>query len=263
MISLIPILWLCGAVAHAAPGPLTGPSARATAAPTVRTLGQGVVVDRVVDGVIVGHRGAAPLAWTWQGRTFINTAPPTAPAAVPPTPGTPAAPDNNVLSCGEGVTATMLPSAAEGWTAGLCPGGQVALRRDHAGHAVSAVVSVLDGLPLAGARALDPGDGAFGLLVWGDGGLTRAVAWRPQELVPAAWRAAWMPAGPPLDWPQPATANPSLAPAVSLDLTMPVGAVVTDAFVYDGRLTLVGAIGQGRAAQAAVFDTPWIPVLAR
>jgi hypothetical protein len=250
------LLLLLAAVAHAAPGPLTGPSARAVATPTVRTLGAGVVVDGVADGVILGHRGAEPLGWTWRGSTFINVAPPSAPPAAPAAPTVPP-------SCGDGVPSVLLPSSAPGWAAGLCPDGRVALRREQGGHGAEAVVTALDGAPVVAARALDPGEGAFGLLVWGEGGATRAVAWRAQELVPAGWSAAFMPAGPALDWPVPADVNPRLEPAVKLDLTLPQGAVVTDAFVREGRLTLVGTLPQGRSTQAAVFDTPWIPVLPR
>lgn len=255
---MIPLLLLLATAADAAPGPVTGPSARAVATPTVRTLGAGVVVDGVADGVIVGHRGAEALGWTWRGVTFINVTP--APAALPAAPAPSAAPGP---LCSDGVRAARIESQVPGWTLGLCPDGRIALLREQDGHSAASVVAALDGGPVVGARALDPGDGAVGLVVWGEGGVTRALAWRAQELVPAGWKAAWMPAGPALDWPEPAEVNPRLEPAVKVDLTMPTGAAITDAFVRDGRLTIVGTVPQGRATLAAVFDTPWIPVLPR
>lgn len=255
MRALVPTLVLLPALALAVPGPDAGPSARASATPTVRTLGAGAVVDRIEDGVVLGHRGEAPLAWAWRGGSLVSVPPP---ASAPPV----AVPSAAPVTCTSG-TPTPVSGTLEGWSAGLCPDGRVVIARGDGGQGVQATIAATDGVPVVGARLVDPGQGALAVVAWGASGQVRVTAWRAAELAPVLWREAWMPAGPPLDWPVPTGTRDGLTAAVTLDLTLPTGASVVDAAIVDGRLWVAGTLPMGKQAAAVVFDTEWIPVLPR
>jgi hypothetical protein len=146
------------------------------------------------------------------------------------------------LDAGEGVAAT---ATADGWLA-------LVGTRLHVGRGGDQREGVIDGVaPEAGEVAVRADPTGRPLLLGWDARVLRVSA-VDLDAAPIRWVDGWLPAGPGLSWPRPATSHDPLPVASRVQVTLPAGLAIADVAVTSTHLVVAGTAITVEGARAAI-----------